>query len=209
MHLSSHDWLPFARIGGGTTFFSRWRLIHAAATVTVLALLAGGRASAQMVPGPDSDAPDAPAVRITNGLVTAVLHLPDPERGYYRATRFDWSGAVAELRAGGHSYFGRWFPEYDPKRHDAITGPVQEYVTGQGFDAAGPGQTFVKIGVGVLRKPAEPTRDFRHSRSSTAADGRRVSTQTPSSSSTRSTIQRRATVTGTPRSWPCRRAGCR
>jgi hypothetical protein len=130
--------------------------IAAAAVV----LLAGGRATAQTVPSPDSDAPNAPAVRITNGLVTAVLYLPDPERGYYRATRFDWSGAVADLQAGGHGYFGRWFPEYDPKKHDAITGPVQEYVTGQGVDAAKPGETFVKIGVGVLRKPAEPMRGF-------------------------------------------------
>lgn len=136
MRSSNNGGVPFARSDGGTTVSSRWRLIAAAAAV--LAMLAGGRVSAQMIPGPDSDAPNAPAVRITNGLVTAILYLPDPERGYYRATRFDWSGAVADLRAGGHSYFGRWFPEYDPRRHDAITGPVQEDVTGQGFDAAGP-----------------------------------------------------------------------
>jgi hypothetical protein len=157
MHRSNHGWLPFARHDGGT----RWRPIPVAAAAVVLALLAGGLAMAQMVAGPDSDAPNAPAVRITNGLVSATLYLPDPERGYYRATRFDWSGAVADLQAGGHSYFGRWFPEYDPRRHDAITGPVQEYVTGQGFDAARPGGTFVKIGVGVLRKPAEPIRGFQ------------------------------------------------
>jgi hypothetical protein len=131
-----------------------------ARTAAFLILLAGSRIMAQTVPAPDSDAPDAPAVRITNGLVTAVLYLPNAERGYYRATRFDWSGVVADLQAGGHSYFGRWFPTYDPRTHDAITGPVQEYVTGQGFDAAQPGGTFVKIGVGVLRKPTEPTRGF-------------------------------------------------
>lgn len=128
--------------------------------IALLALLAVGPAVAQVVPAPDKDAPNAPAVRITNGLVTAVLYLPDAERGYYRATRFDWSGVVADLQAGGHSYFGRWFPDYDPKKHDAISGPVQEFVTGQGFDAAKPGETFVKIGVGVLRKPAEPVRGF-------------------------------------------------
>ena len=130
----------------------------------VLALLAGSPAAAQKVSAPDKDAPNAPAVRITNGLVTAVLYLPDAEHGYYRATRFDWSGVIADLQAGGHSYFGRWNPKYDPKLHDAISGPVQEYVTGQGFDAAKPGETFVKIGVGVLRKPAEPARGFRDAR---------------------------------------------
>jgi hypothetical protein len=50
--------------------------------------------------------------------------------GYYRATRFDWSGVVASLEFQGHNYFGVWFPHYDPKLHDAITGPVEEYRTG-------------------------------------------------------------------------------
>jgi hypothetical protein len=128
------------------------------------ALVLGGCATtpqqAMVIASPDPDAPDAPTVQISNGLVTAVLYLPDPERGYYRATRFDWSGAVADLRANGHSYFGRWFAKYDPNLHDSVPGPVQEYVTGQGFDAAPVGGTFVKIGVGVLRKPAEPIRGF-------------------------------------------------
>lgn len=132
----------------------------AVALMGAVALAQGGGAS-QAVKSPDPDAPDAPAVRITNGVVTAVLYLPDPQRGYYRATRFDWSGVVADLQVGGHSYFGRWFPAYDPTLHDAIAGPVQEFVTGQGFDAAKPGETFVKIGVGVLRKPAQPTRGFQ------------------------------------------------
>lgn len=126
----------------------------------VAVILFPGMAHATPVPSPDPDAPQAPAVRISNGRVTAILFMPDAERGYYRGTRFDWSGAVADLRAGGHSYFGRWFAGYDPKKHDAIPGPVQDYVTGQGFDAAPVGGTFVKIGVGVLRKPAEPIRGF-------------------------------------------------
>src|SRR5712691_8696536 len=99
---------------------------------------------------PDPDAPDAPFAEITNGIVQARLYLPDTQRGYYRATRFDWSGIIADLRVNGHSYFGRWFDKYDPKLHDSISGPVQEFVTGQGFEKARPGETFVKIGVGVL-----------------------------------------------------------
>lgn len=126
----------------------------------VIAALAGSSTAAQKVSSPDKDAPNAPAVRITNGVVSAVIYLPDAEQGYYRATRFDWSGVIADLQAGGHSYFGRWNPKYDPKLHDAISGPVQEYVTGQGADAAKPGETFVKIGVGAVRKPAEPMRGF-------------------------------------------------
>lgn len=112
------------------------------------------------VPSPDPDAPDAPAVRISNGIATAVLYLPDTKVGYYRATRFDWSGHVADLQVNGHSYFGRWFPAYDPMKHDAVVGPAQDWATPQGLDAAPVGGTFVKIGVGVLRKPAEMPRGF-------------------------------------------------
>lgn len=143
-------------VGGAWTSSRRTFLGGTAAVM----LMSHDAAIARSVPSPDPDAPDAPAVEISNGLVTAVLFIPDAQRGYYRATRFDWSGAVADLRAVGHSYFGRWFPTYDPKKHDAIPGPVQEYVTGQGFDAAPVGGTFVKIGVGVLRKPAGPMRGF-------------------------------------------------
>jgi hypothetical protein len=132
--------------------------VAAASVIPFAGVLA--QASLQTVASPDPDAPDAPTVKISNGVVTATLYLPDPDKGYYRATRFDWSGAIADLRAGDHSYFGRWFPTYNPKTHDAISGPVQEYVSGQGFDKAPIGGTFIKIGVGVLRKPAEPIKGF-------------------------------------------------
>jgi hypothetical protein len=100
-----------------------------------------------------------PQATISNRKVTATLYLPDPDRGYYRGTRFDWSGSIASLQAGGHSYFGKWFDRYDPKIHDAITGPVEEFLTGDsalGYDEARPGGTFVRIGVGTLRKIQEP-----------------------------------------------------
>lgn len=106
-----------------------------------------------------------PSAAISNGLVKASLYLPDAENGYYRATRFDWSGVVASLEFSGHSYFGVWFPRYDPKLHDAISGPVEEFRTGEsalGYDEAKPGGTFIRIGVGVLRKPEDkPFEQFR------------------------------------------------
>ena len=94
---------------------------------------------------------DAPSAAITNGLVKAKLWLPDTKAGYYRGTRFDWSGSVSSLETGGHSYFGQWFAAYDPMKHDAITGPVEDYAP-LNYAQAKPGETFVKIGVGVLKK---------------------------------------------------------
>src|SRR4051795_7855528 len=74
-------------------------------------------------------AADYPQAEISNSVVRAKLNLPDAENGYYRATRFDWSGQIASLEWQGHSYFGQWFDRYDPKLHDAILGPVEEFLT--------------------------------------------------------------------------------
>jgi hypothetical protein len=99
----------------------------------------------------------SPQALISNGLVTAVVYLPDANRGYYRGSRFDWSGVVGCLGYKGHTYFGVWFPHYDPLLHDSITGPVEEFRSGDGdsapfYDQAKPGELFVKPGVGVLRR---------------------------------------------------------
>jgi hypothetical protein len=96
-----------------------------------------------------------PQAEITNGRIRAVLHLPDPQAGYYRATRFDWSGSIASAEWKGHTYFGQWFPRHDPKINDAITGPVEEFDS-IGYDEAKPGERFVRLGVGAIQKPDEP-----------------------------------------------------
>ena len=100
-----------------------------------------------------------PEARISNGTLQVDLLLPDAQNGYYRGTRFDWSGAISSLQFKGHEYFGKWFDRYDPKIHDAIMGPVEEFLSngmGLGYEEAKPSESFVKIGVGALRKPVEP-----------------------------------------------------
>jgi hypothetical protein len=104
-------------------------------------------------------AADYPSSSISNGPIHATLYLPDAHAGYYQGTRFDWSGQITSLEYKGHTYFGKWNPApYTPKLHDAIMGPVEEFLTagaGLGYAEAKPGGTFVKIGVGVIRKPEE------------------------------------------------------
>ncbi len=103
-------------------------------------------------------AADFPEATISNGSVTAKLMLPDAQNGSYRGTRFDWSGIIASLTYKDHEYFGQWYPQHDPKIHDAITGPVEEFLSndaGLGYAEAKPGETFVRIGVGAVRKPDE------------------------------------------------------
>jgi hypothetical protein len=103
-------------------------------------------------------AADFPSTVISNGAVTAQLMLPDAEKGSYRGTRFDWSGVISSLTYKGHQYVGQWYPKHDPKIHDAITGPVEEFLSndaGLGYADAKPGEAFIRIGVGAVRKPDE------------------------------------------------------
>lgn len=98
-----------------------------------------------------------PKAVLSNGVVQAVVYLPDAQSGYYRGSRFDWSGVVPCLAYKGHTYFGIWFSRYDPMIHDAIAGPVEEFRSGDGLSSIGyndaqPAGLFIKPGVGVLRK---------------------------------------------------------
>jgi len=110
-----------------------------------------------------------PSARISNGRVEAVVYLPDAERGFYRGPRFDWSGMVAVLRCGGHDFFGEWKDApHDPLGNDFVVGPACEFGMGPetgnpsppGFEDAAPGATFLKIGVGELRRPDEAPYHF-------------------------------------------------
>ncbi len=113
----------------------------------------------------------APKAEITNGLVRATLLLPDAQRGFYRGTRFDWSGVVSSLTYQGQEYYGLWFDQTAANVRDfvfhegkvvagpntATLGPAEAFDPDDapGFKDAAPGGTFLKIGVGVLRKPTD------------------------------------------------------
>ncbi len=107
-----------------------------------------------------ANAEEYPSAEISNKFIRVKLMLPEAEHGSYRSTRFDWSGIIASLQFSGHEYFGQWYEHHDPKIHDAITGPVEEFRTneaGPGYDEALPGGTFMRVGVGLVRKPDEKT----------------------------------------------------
>src|SRR5947209_1260172 len=107
-----------------------------------------------------------PEAQISNGQITAKIFLPDAQNGYYRSTRFDWSGAVYNLKYKGHDFYGTWYDRIDPKVINwvyqggdivsgpcsALAGPVDEFAVPLGFEEAKAGGTFIKLGVGVLRK---------------------------------------------------------
>jgi hypothetical protein len=116
-------------------------------------------------------AAEYPSAEISTPDLRVKLYLPNSKEGFYRATRFDWSAMIYSLVYRGHEYYGEWFQRIDPKVRDfaydgadivaspctAAVGPAEEFITDSnqplGYQAAKPGGTFVKIGVGVLRKP--------------------------------------------------------
>ena len=138
------------------------KFVGACALSLVFATAAGG--------APPQEGPQP--VEISNGQIRARLYLPDAHKGFYQGTRFDWSGIVSSLEYRGHNFYGPWYTGFDPRVHDfefrgseivtspccRITGPVEEFKSdggALGFDEAQIGGTFIKIGVGVLRKDGD------------------------------------------------------
>ncbi|HEV2274239.1 MAG TPA: hypothetical protein VGR96_08740 [Acidobacteriaceae bacterium] len=111
-----------------------------------------------------------PSTEISNGQIHVKIYLPAKDRGFYHSTRFDWSGVIGSLKYKDHDYYGAWWQKIDPNVYDfgydgadvvsapftAGIGPMEEFQTdggALGYNEAQPGGTFIKIGVGVLRKP--------------------------------------------------------
>jgi hypothetical protein len=117
-------------------------------TIIIVFVLLGGIILSDFQPK------ENPRAEISNGIIKARLYLPDTKNGYYMATRFDWSGVISSLEYKGHNYFGQWFEKYSPTIHDAIMGPVEEF-SPLNYEEAELWDNFIKIGVGVLTKPAD------------------------------------------------------
>src|SRR5688500_18130703 len=62
-----------------------------------------------VVAAASASAQSYPSHQITNGEITATVYLPDAKNGFYKTTRFDWSGAIGSLKYKGHDYYGTWW----------------------------------------------------------------------------------------------------
>src|ERR1700675_1583333 len=98
---------------------------------------------------PPAESPkDAPQTVLKNDRLRMVVYLPDPEKGYYRGPRFDWSGVVGKVEFAGHTLFGEWKDGHDPETHDDLCGTAEEFgnKTPLGYDDAKTDAAFYKIG---------------------------------------------------------------
>ena len=104
----------------------------------------------------------------------AVVYVPDLPESSYLGTRFDRAGVFGSLKLYGREFCAPWLEADEPLRHDNVQGPAEEF--GEAFfDEAKPGETFLKIGVGLLVRPDDAPYD--HFRLYEVADaGRRENT---------------------------------
>ncbi|MBT8450702.1 MAG: hypothetical protein KJO40_01925 [Deltaproteobacteria bacterium] len=111
---------------------------------------------------PRTSSADCPRLELHNGGLRVSMYLPDAQRGYYRGTRFDWSGLIEQVECHGHRFYGPLHIEHDPYRHDSVGGPAEEFAMfhPMGFAEARPGESFVKIGVGLLERGENDTYRF-------------------------------------------------
>lgn len=99
-----------------------------------------------------------PNVILSNGIINTVVFLPDAEKGYYRSCRYDWSGMIWQLKYKNHTYFGEVMKPRKPTDVNYGIGLADEFRVGKmpdvplGYDEAKPGDTFIKVGVGMLER---------------------------------------------------------
>jgi hypothetical protein len=109
-----------------------------------------------LAPAPGADTPkDEPPQRVlANKAIKLTLYVPDVEKGYYRGVRFDWSGLVARVEYKKHTLFAEWKTPHKPDDPEGALGTAEEFgiQSPPGYKDAKPGETFLKIGVGELRK---------------------------------------------------------
>ncbi len=100
-----------------------------------------------------------PSVVLQNDCLKITVLLPDSSKGYYRSTRFDWSGMIAQVEYDGHTFFQEWkdYNGNEPGPHNPLktgtaTGTAEEFRNPLGYEEAEVGDLFLKIGVGILKK---------------------------------------------------------
>jgi hypothetical protein len=107
------------------------------------------------------DYSEYPSATISNEAVSMKLFLPDNTKGFYRATRFDWSGVIGSVKYKDHEYFGAWKDSHNPLLPADIVGPAESSTEGGlGYKEAAPGEGFIRLGVGVVEKGTEVKYDY-------------------------------------------------
>jgi len=155
-----------AIIAGATALTA---IIPAASAQQAAPALADARPVGEMIAA-------APRAMLRNGALSAEIALPDAAHGFYRGTRFDWSGMIIAVTLGKARFHGPWFDAVAPGVRDYVhdgarivagpqtgaTGPAEEFQgtnTGPGptpgYTEAAPGYPIVDSGQWQVRRGAD------------------------------------------------------
>ncbi len=100
---------------------------------------------------------DYPHIVLSNNILEASIFLPDAQNGFYRASRFDWSGMIWQLTYKNHTYFteAESYKPHDPENTYHGISLAEGFLGGnqQRLKEVKPGETFMVIGVGNVEKP--------------------------------------------------------
>lgn len=115
-----------------------------------------------------SNAIEYTSVTLKKSDMEILLFPPDKDNGYYRASRFDWGSILGQIKYKGKTFLQEWKGysgrppkgDHDPLVPNTGTGLSEEFTVPQGYDEAKPGDSFVKIGVGVLLKDDDSKYSF-------------------------------------------------
>ncbi len=103
-----------------------------------------------------------PLAKLSSGRVEVYVYLPDAKEGYYRGHRFDWSGMIAQATCDGHTFFTELRSPHDPLKAEHACGPSEQFgkTTALAYGETKPGEEFIQIGVGHVRRPDEKAYSF-------------------------------------------------
>ncbi|NJK90422.1 MAG: hypothetical protein HC904_00470 [Blastochloris sp.] len=121
-------------------------------------------APAQKTEAPDIKSQDWPRLTLEKDGLSLLIALPDPEKGFYRGSRFDHSSMIYEATVDGTILYGPWKNGFKRGGGDSVTGPAGEFGMDSplGYDEAAPGENFIKIGVGHLTRKDDKKYFFAH-----------------------------------------------
>ncbi len=90
-------------------------------------------------------------IKLQNKSTQVTIKLPG-KHGFQGGTRFDSSGLVSQVEVGNVKFLGHAHLCPDPWSHNAAGGLAEEFVDPLGYKEAKVGDTFVKIGTGLLKR---------------------------------------------------------
>jgi hypothetical protein len=99
---------------------------------------------------------------IRQGDLRVLVAYPEGAKSFYRGARFEHSSFIYRAWIGEVKLFGPWQLKFKRGKIDSVTGMAGEFgmKSPLGFDEAKPGDSFIKIGVGHLRRPDELAYSF-------------------------------------------------